>query len=328
MSDNQIDPTDRRVPSGHSEPAPGPPVPDDRVYGDDGPGAGAYGDSWLPRLGDTAGAVPPPPPPPAQAAAPRRRPSRSWLVAGLGAALLLAGAAAFASWGALSGGLWHSAETSGSYPQAISRLAFDGGSGDVEVRADASGPGVQVTRRLSWGPGSSQPQPNEGVTGSTLTIGSPDCSGLLRSCSIDYVVHVPAGTEVALQNGSGDVALSGALGTTVARTGSGDVAVTGGGDRLQVEAGSGDIEATGLTASQVIGHTGSGSMDLDFADAPSGVALDAGSGDISVRLPRGSYAVDVTTSSGDRSVDVTDDPASPDHVRVTTGSGDVEVAYR
>ena len=93
----------------------------------------------------------------------------------------------------------------------------------------------------------------------------------------------------------------------------------------------GGVEAIGdkiiEEAAEVVGHTGSGNIDLDFVDAPRSVALDAGSGDVSVLLPQGAYAVDVDASSGDEQVDVNDDPGAADHVTVNTGSGDVYVDY-
>ena len=333
MSTDQPDPTAGPSTPGHSVPPPTSPVPDDRVYGDDRVDAQPYGASWLqPSLSDPAaspapaptGPPPAPPPPPWQ---PRRRSSgRPWLFIGLGAALLLAAGAGVGSWGFMTGGFRQTVEQNQVYP-GVRAIEFNGSSGDVEVRADSASGTVALTRRLSWGPGSSQPTPDESVQDGTLHV-TTDCSGFMSWCSVDYVMHVPTGTVVTLRNGSGDIELSGDLGATEASTGSGDVTVTGGGDTLKLSAGSGDIEASGLEATQVIGNTGSGSLDLDFARAPDDVSLEAGSGDVTVSLPRGSYAVDVTTGSGDESVTVTDDPTASDHVRVKTGSGNVEVAYR
>ena len=265
-------------------------------------------------------------PTPAPAAA---RSSRTWwLVAGLGATLLLASLAGLASWGSVTGGLWGSVEQNHVYPAGISTITFEGGSGDVEIRADATSDEVRVTRKHNWGPGSAQPTPDEQVQGDTLRI-SENCSGFLSWCSIDYVMHVPMSTSIQLQNGSGDVVLSGSLGTTSASTGSGDLLVDGNGsDDLRLEAGSGDIATSGLTAKRVVGHTGSGSMDLEFAAAPDDVALDAGSGDVSVRLPQGTYAVTAETGSGDTEVGVATNPGAQDRLVVKTGSGDINVTYR
>jgi hypothetical protein len=319
--------------AGHPVLPPAAPVPDDRIHGDDLPGAEPYGESWLrPTLTSTtdpkqtetgsgpAGLAP--------GAAPGRPPTRSWLIAGLGATLLLASAASFFSWNAVTGGLWRSVDQAASYPQSISEIAFVGSSGDIEIRADSASGNVELTRHLSWGPGSSQPTPDEQVDGSTLRIGS-GCSAFMSWCSIDYVVHVPRGTNVNLNSGSGDVLLAGDLGTTTAETGSGDIALEGSGTGpLSLKAGSGDIDAEGIDAGRVVGHTGSGSMNLDFAEAPSDVALDAGSGDVSVQVPQGIYAVSGDSGSGDREVGVSLSPTSSNRIEIQTGSGDVNLTYR
>jgi DUF4097 and DUF4098 domain-containing protein YvlB len=235
--------------------------------------------------------------------------------------------AGLASWNAVTGGLWRSVDQHQVYAQGISSIAFEGGSGDVEIRADSTSGQIAVDRRLSWGLGSSQPAPDEQVQGTVLRINEA-CRGFVTWCSIDYVLHVPEGTDVTLNNGSGDVALSGNLGTTQASTGSGDLDVSGSGtQQVRLETGSGDIGASRLAAKNVVGHTGSGSMDLEFVDPPSDLALQAGSGDVSVRVPRGAYAVDVETGSGDTENSVGSDPSSQNHIVVKTGSGDVEIAY-
>jgi hypothetical protein len=312
---------------------PAAPVPDDRVHGDDLPGAGPYGESWLrPTLTATADpaerTTDPGPQRSTLGVPPSSPPTKSWLVAGLGATLLLAAVASFSSWNVLTGGLWGSTDQNQVYPQRISDIAFEGSSGDVQVRADSASGKVEVTRHLSWGPGSNQPKPDETVSGSTLRIAS-GCSAFMSWCSIDYIVHVPAGTNVSLNSGSGDVVLAGDLGTIVAETGSGDISVEGSGtEPLSLKAGSGDIDARGLDSGQVVGRTGSGNLDLDFAQVPTALTLNAGSGDVSVKVPQGSYAVSGGSGSGDRTIDVATNPSSTNQIVVRTGSGDVEVGYR
>jgi len=326
MSTNDIQPPQQTPRPGHPVLPPAPPVPDDRVHGDR-PGAEPYGESWLrPTLATTAEPAATSPTEPGPPGAPASSPRKPWLIAGLGATLLLASIAGITSWDVLTGGLWRSVEQTKTYSDDIRAITLNGGSGDVEVRTDAPAGAVEVIRRCNWGPGASQPTPDETVQGTTLQIAS-ECSGFMSWCSIDYVLHVPAGTDVDLHTGSGDVALGGALGETVAETGSGDVTLDGGGEVVRLGAGSGDIEAIGVSARQVSAHTGSGSMDLDFDTAPDSVALEAGSGDVSVHVPQGAYAVDVTTGSGDKDVTVTNDQSSPDRIQVKTGSGDVQVAY-
>ncbi|MGW5241268.1 DUF4097 family beta strand repeat-containing protein [Monashia sp. NPDC004114] len=345
MNANEFDPTTEpsSTPGSPGTPAganpgrpvlpPAPPVPDDRIHGDDLPGNEPFGASWLrPTLTATADpaqrATDPAPARPTPSAPMSSPPTKSWLIAGLGATLLLAAAASFSSWNALTGGLWRSADQSQSYTQSISNITFEGSSGDVEIRADSASGKVEVSRHLSWGPGSTQPTPDESVTGSTLTIAS-NCSAFMSWCSIDYIVHVPTGTTVNLNSGSGDVVLAGDLGSITAETGSGDISVEGSGTGpVSLKAGSGDIAASDLVSGQVLGRTGSGSMDLDFAQTPTDVTLDAGSGDVSVLVPQGIYAVTGDSGSGDREVGVSLSSTSTNKIEIRTGSGDVNVSYR
>jgi hypothetical protein len=294
----------------HPVPPTGPPVPDDRVHGDDVPPEGAYGDAWLrPSLGDDA----PPPasgplaePPAVQPARPS--PARSWLVAGLGATLLLASIGGFFSWGALTGGLWGSSTETTTFTRPVTALTVQGGASDVEVRGGAPAGTVEVTRELHWGPGSSRPTPQESWTGQTLTIEADGGCGIFSWCGVDYVVRVPDGTGVTVRTGSGDVVLGGSLGA------------------VAFGVGSGDVETDRLASDRVTGTTGSGDIDVELVRPASAVALEAGSGDVTVVVPSGtSYATTVDTGSGDEQVAIATDPSSPDRIHVKTGSGDVEV---
>ena len=294
-------------------------VPDDRVHGDSLPGAEPYGDSWLrPTLGppqpeglaDTPAAASAPTAPSATSA-PAAVSSRPWwLVAGLGATLVLAGIAGVTTWGAATGGLWRSADQQQTYAQPIGALTIQGGASDVQVRGGGAAGTVHVSRHLSWGPGSGGPTPREFWSGSTLAVDA-SCTGSFGGCSVDYVITVPDTTDVTVVTGSGDIAVGGSLGG------------------VALKAGSGDIRTTNLAADQVTAEDGSGDVDLELATAPPTVGVRTGSGDVSVRLPPNThYAVDSATGSGDTKVRVTDDPASTSRLRIRSGSGDVTVDDR
>ena len=299
----------------HTAPA-GPPVPDDRVHGDSLSEGEAYGDSWLrPTLrqrseasteaseASTGASTGPARPAPASA-----RPS--WLVAGLGAALLLASISGGLTWDLVTGGLWRSADEHQTYPAPSAALTIRGGASDIEVLGVGEPGTVQVSRHLSWGPGSSQPAAHDEWTGSTLTLDA-ECSGFLGWCSVDYVVTVPSDTHVTVDNGSGDITLTGSLGG------------------LTLKAGSGDIESSNLRAETVSAEVGSGDIDLELASAASPVALKTGSGDVAVRIPPDSrYALTTDSASGAQDVNVVPDPRSSSTLRIETGSGDIDVDYR
>ena len=287
-------------PSGSSGPAP---VPDDRVHGDSLSGGEPYGDSWLrPTLASQRAESPAPPPPPAPSA------RRWWLVAGLGATLVLASAAGVTTWGAATGGLWHSADEQQTYRRAVTDLTFAGGSSDVEVRGGGPAGTVHVERHLSWGPGASRPAPKETWVGSDLTVDAGCGGAFLSSCSIDYVVTVPDATTVIVRDGSGDVTVSGALGG------------------VSLDVGSGDIDGSNLAVLSLTAKTGSGDVDLELAALSSPVVVKTGSGDVSVRLPQDAvYAVDTETDSGDTEVGVPTNPSSVSSLQIRTGSGDISV---
>lgn len=281
---------------------PGAQVPDDRVHGDDL----IAGTPTRSTRGEGTEQTPPD-------GTQRRGPSRawSWLLVGVGATLLVSSVAGGVVWNLLDGGgLSSPVEQRQTYTQAVSEVRFTGGSGDLQVLAGAPAGTVEVTRRFTRGFPRSEPEVSETWSGETLDIVA-DCSGFLSWCHIDYSIRVPEGTLVTAETGSGDVAVGGSLGT------------------LRAEVGSGNIDANDLVAAELVASTGSGDIDLDFATPPDRVALDTGSGNVSVRVPPGdAYAVDVTTGSGDQDVTVDRSSGATRSIRIETGSGDARVAYR
>lgn len=304
----------------HPTPPAGPPVPDDRVPGDD-PRGEVYGDAWLRPTLDAGERTPPPDPPEPRGSgtSPARR---SWLLAGLGAALLLMAGLAAVSGDALTGE--GSSTTSVSFQRAPATLTIRGGANDIEVRGGGAAGAVGVATD-SRCPGGNAPAPS--WSGDTLVVDG-DCGGFLGWGSVDHVVTVPDGTAVTVETGSGGVTVAGSLGATRATSGSGDVSARDVAGALSLETGSGDVQGSGLGRADVTAKTGSGDVDLDFSSAAEAVRVQTGSGDASVRLPAGAYAVSAETGSGDTEVGVTNSPTGADHVTVRTGSGDIEVRYR
>ena len=230
-------------------------VPDDRVHGDSLPGAEPYGDvlaapdAGAPRP-EAACRPPRRAAPTLSDAAPAAASSRPWwLVAGLGATLVLAGIAGVTTWGAATGGLWRSADQQQTYAQPH-RRADDPGRRRATCRSEAAARparstsagtcrGVRVRR---------EPTPRESWSGSTLAVDA-SCTGSFGGCSVDYVITVPDATDVSVVTGSGDIAVGGSLGG------------------VALKAGSGDIRTTNLAADQVTAEDGSGDVDLELATA-------------------------------------------------------------
>jgi hypothetical protein len=271
-------------------------VPDDAVHGDDLDAARA-------ARNPVAYAPPPPPPrPPMPRGAPGRpgvRGRAKWLLfAGAGAAIVVGSSTDLVS---------HSHEEREVVPRAVSQIVVEGGSMDVEIVDGAASGKVEITRQAHWGFGGEKPVPIEQWTDAKLTIGQPDCAGM-GSCSIDYVIKVPAGTALAIENSSGDINVAGNLGL------------------LDLETASGDVEAENLEATGIQVRTASGDISLELDAAVPSIDLKAASGDIKVEVPEGAqFAVDASTRSGDTEVEIQPNPSSANHLKVETSSGDVDI---
>jgi DUF4097 and DUF4098 domain-containing protein YvlB len=112
--------------------------------------------------------------------------------------------------------------------------------------------------------------------------------------------------------------------------------------QIQIDTGSGDIELTSVTSPILMLETGSGSVGADLHGPVRELAVETGSGDVSVRAPASLAAeVEIETASGgietDFQLQVT--RHSRDHVvgqigngtgrvAIETGSGDVRLLKR
>ena len=137
--------------------------------------------------------------------------------------------------------------------------------------------------------------------------------------------------DLSVDTGSGTVAASDVRGESVSiETGSG--AVTSSDVRssdLKIETGSGDIQVTGLTAPHVQLETGSGSVSADLNGEVWNVAVQTGSGDVTLKMPPTIGAeVDIETSSGDIETDfeVAVTRHARDHMTGRIGDGRGKIA--
>ncbi|WP_231336281.1 DUF4097 family beta strand repeat-containing protein [Actinomadura graeca] len=155
-------------------------------------------------------------------------------------------------------------------------------------------------------------------------------------------------TSVSMSAGDGALRVSGRAGTADLRTGTGVIDATGlTADRVSARSGdgairlsgrattaelrtdTGSIDADGLTAERLVARTGDGRISLALAVPPSNVRATTGTGAIRVRLPDGQpYRLDLSTDTGGKRVDpaVHSDSASPRHVKLSTGDGDILVS--
>ncbi|HKX66708.1 MAG TPA: DUF4097 family beta strand repeat-containing protein [Intrasporangium sp.] len=313
-------------------------VPDDRIHGDSLEAA-------PPPSAPSAPPGPPQSPPsvpqsPLPTSAPPRGRSRGpWLgLAGVGLALVIG------SFGVIT----ESKTETEVRPFTGDTISFAVGSNDVQVLGGAPAGKIEVTRQFEWGLGGTKPTPNETWDADGVAISEADCQGVSWRCGVDYIVRVPDDTAVELRGGSGDVVLSGSLGVIDAEVGSGDLEAdglssadvrlqTGSGDvdlgllpgagKVDVRTGSGDMELSlDSDAASVLLRAGSGDIDLELPSAPDSLDIETGSGDVSIDAPDAEqFRLDVDTGSGDQDVDVPSSATADHLIKVSTGSGDVEI---
>ncbi|MFJ8040859.1 DUF4097 family beta strand repeat-containing protein [Kitasatospora sp. NPDC096147] len=180
-------------------------------------------------------------------------------------------------------------------------LVVDSGTGDVRVTG--GGTAVAVTERQEWS--GRQPEARHELVDGELTLSYRCPDG---DCSVGYEVKVPAGTQVRVKAGTGDVALTGLTG------------------QLWAEAATGGVRAERIGAQKVELKAGTGDVSAAFAVAPEEVKATAGTGTVRLELPKGEeYAVDAKAVTGAVRVDVPQRTAAERKVVARAGTGDVTV---
>lgn len=224
---------------------------------------------------------------------------------------------------------------------SIRSVKIDGGPGDVEVRYVPGAPAEVRQHERRWGlpiPWSHMRKPY--VSHGELRL-ETRCGW---SCTMKYVVTVPAPVPVAGRLGSGDVKVRG-MASVDARLGSGSADVrdvagpvklhSGSGDiklsnivgKVEVESGSGEIIGHDLRTPDVIARAGSGDIKLALT-SPTSVTAHTESGEVDLVVPPGSYRVNVHTGSGSKDIGVGTDPNAARVLSLDTGSGDIRVHGR
>jgi hypothetical protein len=213
-----------------------------------------------------------------------------------------------------------------SYPVGDS-LTVESRSADIEVRA-GDGPEIKVERQIERNVFGSDPK--ESYEKGKLRLRDTGCGFLSFGCHTNYVLTVPRGLKLTLESSSGDVKVSGLTNGADLKSSSGSIEVHNVRGTLQMESSSGDLEAQALSATTVSTQSSSGSVDLDFSEAPQSVEAEASSGDVTIRIPNDQkpYKVDTETSSGDDDSDsITKDPDATRTITAKTSSGDLAIEY-
>ncbi|HSC58838.1 MAG TPA: DUF4097 family beta strand repeat-containing protein [Gemmatimonadales bacterium] len=208
------------------------------------------------------------------------------------------------------------------------RISSDGGidaAADLTVRVPR---GQRITIRLAVGAitaenvdGDLKLDTDDGDIATTKTRGN-----LVLDTGSGNVKLTGHDGDASIDTGSGDVTASAMHGHDLSfDTGSGDVSIDGAAaDALSVDTGSGAVTVSGLASGRVKVDTGSGDVELAYADAPTDIDIDAGSGNVRITSPAGLNArVDFETSSGDITTDfpVTLTSHERDELHGTIGTG-------
>lgn len=118
---------------------------------------------------------------------------------------------------------------------------------------------------------------------------------------VRFTIHVPAGTNVRLLTGNGELSLGAVVGDVVASTGNGDVRILG-------------------TSGTVRASSGNGALEIDGASGP--VEASTGNGRIEARTASG--PVSATTGNGRIVVEMASIAGDGD-LEFRTGSGEIEL---
>lgn len=227
----------------------------------------------------------------------------------------------------------------------VTAFAFEGGSGDLQVRESADGIAwIRAERKA----GDDNCKIVARVEGATLKVEANSAN--VKLCRIDVEVKVPKQTEMSVTIGSGDAQIRDIRGTLVFRSGSGDLSVNAEISKLEVSSGSGSIELKRISGNadvrtgsgdvsarftslaedgEVHVKTGSGDVELSFDKVPTKgeIEVRTGSGDVVTKVPRDARVrVDMMTGSGTVKDSLGRSEEAKLVLRLRTGSGDLELS--
>ncbi|WP_372871914.1 DUF4097 family beta strand repeat-containing protein [Shewanella sp.] len=136
-----------------------------------------------------------------------------------------------------------------------------------------------------------------------------------KSPYIDITVTVPANFNLELEDGSGDIHISGLKGNIKVKDGSGNIELMGG-NTVSIEDGSGDIELTDIVGTLSITD---GSGDIDISNVGGNTHIKDGSGNIQAS----DINANIEINDGSGNIDVSRVAAK---VEITDGSGNIKVS--
>jgi DUF4097 and DUF4098 domain-containing protein YvlB len=192
--------------------------------------------------------------------------------------------------------------------------------GDVMVRNGQSGRiSVTATKRAPNTGRLNNIDVNVSQAGNQVTIRTTR-SGSLSNTSVTLDITVPAGTQLEIDTGAGDVQIDGVQGQITAHTGAGNVRAQNATGPVSLDAGAGNVDYAGDPQGSCSLSTGAGNITLRL---PAGVAarvdLSTGIGNINL----GGF--NVQGSTGGRSVQGTIGSGAQASLTAHTGVGNVDL---
>lgn len=142
-----------------------------------------------------------------------------------------------------------------------------------------------------------------------------------RSTRADLTVELPAGVDIRVGSGNGDLGITGATARVRAASGNGDVSVGPGAGSVDVSTGNGDVEVQDARA-PVEASSGNGRIDISTSAGP--VEAATGNGPIRVRMTSLRAAEDMSFSSGNGTITLTLPSEFEGEVDASTGHGGLD----
>lgn len=188
----------------------------------------------------------------------------------------------------------------------VSRIDVQVADGDVEL-VPGTGDNVVVERTSNWR--FRRPDADAYVEQGTARIRS-GCPRIVipgGNCSVTHRIEVPDGVRVDVRTNSGRVWMEGLTGW------------------VRVVTTEGRVVGDGLLSPEVLIDTSGGSVRLDFAQAPSRVAVLSGGRNVRLWLPSGPYEIDVDAADGNVDIEVDTEDLAERVIEIDTDGGDVSV---
>lgn len=191
-------------------------------------------------------------------------------------------------------------------PSQISRLDLRNDVGDVRIREAEPGERPSATSTAEWG--LRKPATSVDSSGGSATVRGECPTGPVSICSTDWIIVVPEGADLEIQQGVGEVTLEGL---------SGDV---------NIQSGVGGVTLEKGTSASVDVEIGVGDVRVESVEPPRRVVGRVGVGQLTVALPDSTtYRVDMGSGASEAQNSLGSDPAAPRTVDLEAGVGGVTV---